>query len=88
MVMREKAQIHIYNASGEYAASCVHFEDAAGFVAFLGSGSTVRVRARIVWREGQESQSASESYDFAANEMHLRTLAHSLPSKTDRHPKD
>jgi hypothetical protein len=83
MPMREKAQIHLYNASGEYAASCVHFEDAAGFVALLGEGATVRIKARIVWREGHESQLASESYDFAANEMYLRTL----PPKTDPHPK-
>ncbi len=51
-------------------------EDAAAMVAILGHGSTVRYDHRlIVWTEGSEEFSASESYDRAGEVMEQRRYA-------------
>lgn len=54
----------VYSASQEYRATCKYPEDAAVLVASLGNGATIRYGyAHIVWIEGYEPFSASESYD-------------------------
>ena len=63
------AWIKIYSSDGLYRASCVHTDDAAILCAVLGDGTTARnghAKRHIIWTEGVESQSAAESYDFAA----------------------
>ena len=58
----------IYDKDGEKRAADVYvFEDAAMFVSCLGAGATVRDgRTTILWIEGEERQSAVDSYDEAA----------------------
>lgn len=57
----------IYDQQGELRARTAFPEDAGMFVALLGDGATIRYRSRgIVWTEGKEKRSASESYDFVA----------------------
>lgn len=51
-------------------ATCRHAEDAAAMVAII--GGFVRYRRIIAWDEGNESISAAESYDQAAEVMHRR----------------
>lgn len=66
--------INVYDDQGkERASGFVYYEDAAAFVAFLGSGATVRIGENIVvWHEGHEDESAAESYDGAALIMEAR----------------
>lgn len=59
----------IYNPQGGYVAACKYPEEAAMLTACLGNGTTIRnghEKRHIVWHEGQETQSASESYDYVA----------------------
>ena len=59
----------VYDAQGQYEAACKHAEVAAGVVALLGDGATIRDGHRvadIMWTEGAEEMSAGESYDRAA----------------------
>ena len=54
--------------NGEYVASCKYAEDAAMMIA-LSNGGDIRDgrnALKIVWREGSEDFSASESPDMAA----------------------
>jgi len=54
----------LYTTHNEYVAACKYLEDAAVLVAFLGDGATIRAGHRaVLWTEGAETQSASESYD-------------------------
>lgn len=65
----------IYDADGVYQASCKEAEAAAALVASIYSGGTVRFdhsKKSIVWTEGSEDFSASESYDGAAMVMFER----------------
>lgn len=62
----------IFNASHEMIGSTMHAEDAAALVAMHTDGYVKWNHAVIVWREGRESQPASESYDFAAGCMLAR----------------
>lgn len=62
----------VHNEDGEHVASFMHSEDSASFIALLGDGATIRVGPLVVWREGRESQPASESYDFVAGVVHDR----------------
>lgn len=63
----------VFTADNEYVASFKHLEDAAQFVAFRGSGSTVRLGHSIkLWTEGSEEFSADESFDNAAEIMRRR----------------
>ena len=54
--------------NGEYVASCKYPSDAAVLVSAFGEGAQIRVgHNQIVWNEGHEDQSASESYDYVAD---------------------
>lgn len=69
MAKKPVAWIKIYNPSGEYRASCVDYTDAAALCALYGDGAEARnghAKKNAIWREGEEAQSAGESYDFAA----------------------
>lgn len=59
----------IYNASNEYVACIKYLEDCAAMVSILGDGATIRYghnKKGILWTEGNETQSAGESYDHTA----------------------
>ena len=61
----------------EYVGCMKDAEDAAAMVAILGAGATVRwYHSLIVWTEGEETQSAAESYDAAAEVMSERVRKH------------
>lgn len=69
------AWLKIYDARGQYRASFVDYSDAAAFVAILGKDANVRNghgQTRVIWLEGHEEFSASESYDRATEVMHER----------------
>lgn len=58
----------VYDRHGEYVAATKRLEEAAVLVAFLGDDSTIREGHKFVlWTEGKEHISASESYDEVAN---------------------
>lgn len=60
----------VYGKSHGYVASCKYPSDAACLVGLYGAGSTVKYdHAKVLWREGKEEISASESYDIAADTM-------------------
>lgn len=48
---------------GEYRGATKYAEDAAALAGGTGKGSIIKYGGRIVWREGKEEFSASESYD-------------------------
>lgn len=65
----------VYDARGNFLASCVHPEAAAAVVAIEGTGATIRNGHAVrnaIWREGQEVQGAAESYDFVAQTIYAR----------------
>jgi hypothetical protein len=65
----------VYSSSGEYRAAVRYVEDAAVLVVALGAGATIRHGHNvkdIVWREGDETQSASESYDVVRQTVEAR----------------
>lgn len=56
---------------GEYVAACKYAEDAA----LLATTDDAEIRlghSRVIWREGAEEISASDSFDRAAEIMHAR----------------
>jgi hypothetical protein len=64
--MAGSPRFKVYNPQGEYVASCKHVEDAAMLVGNYGEGAKIRDGMngkRVVWHEGKESVSASDSYD-------------------------
>lgn len=72
------AWMKVYDACGNYLASCVEPEGAAALVALSGEGATIRnghAKKNAVWVEGSEAQTAAESYDFVAITIHDRTTA-------------
>ncbi len=76
----------IYNEDREYVGATRFAEDAAALVAVLGDGTRIssqppvnhRKGSRydwkkfVVWLEGSETQSASESYDHVAEVVQQR----------------
>lgn len=65
----------IYNAAGDVRGRTVYAEDAALMVAALGDGAFIVLDGRlsqVLWREGSETQSAAESYDYADEVMRER----------------
>ena len=68
--------LKVYNAQGKYIASCKYLEDAAILVGFNGKGSKVLKghNGKALWHEGFESQSASDSFDEAAQVMRDRWI--------------
>ena len=79
--MASSPRFKVYDAEGRYQAACHEAEAAACLVELYGDGSTVRDRHRlIVWREGQEEQSAAGSWDYAAQVMLTRAITHHFNS--------
>lgn len=64
--------LKIFNPQGEYVASCKMYEDAAMLVGNYGPGAKIKYGAILVWTEGQEEFSASESFDGAREIMVAR----------------
>ena len=66
--MAASPKFKIYDAAGQYQASCHEPEAAAVLVSFYGEGSTIRdghPNKCIVWTEGKDGE-AGESYDHVA----------------------
>lgn len=64
--LKPVAWMKIYDRNGQYRASFVDCTEAASFVAILGDGANVRNghgQKNVIWFEGREEFSASESYD-------------------------
>lgn len=71
--MAATPQLKIYNPQGEYVAACKYFEDAAILVGGYGEGASIRLgHGRVIWREGSEEFSASDSADGAREVMLAR----------------
>lgn len=73
------AWMKVYDAAGNYKASCVDYAEAAVLVAFLGDGSQVRNghgKKNVIWHEGHEDQRAADSYDHATAVMDERMTTH------------
>lgn len=70
--MGASPQYKITNPQGEYVAACKYSEDAAALVALYGDGAKILHQGKIVWREGKERVSASESYDFVRDTVLTR----------------
>jgi hypothetical protein len=65
----------VYDAQGNYQAATKQIEAAAALMGFYGDGATIRYAhaARcIVWTEGAEEVSATESYDIVAETAYER----------------
>lgn len=64
---------HVYDEDGDLRAIFAFPEEAACLIAMLGDGSNIRFgHVQVVWVEGQEEQSAEESYDYAADTCYGR----------------
>ncbi len=73
----------VYDDEHKWRATCLHVEEAARLVAFLGEGATIRVkrdcwvegmkvdRYPVCWTEGADGE-AHESYDAVAELVHRR----------------
>lgn len=64
--MASSPKYKIYSAGNEYMGCVKHLEDAARL---MSDGCTIRyghTKACILWTEGEESQSAGESFDHVA----------------------
>ena len=72
----------IYSEGGVFEAQAKNAEVAAAIVALLGGVIKYGSSRIIVWREGSETVSASESYDEAAEIMWARIIA-KYPNKAD-----
>lgn len=70
----------VYNPEGDHVAYCKYAEDAAALVAFYGNGASISHSSASakLWREGKESQPASESFDHVACIVHDRLRARQL----------
>lgn len=79
--MAASPRFKVYSASGEYIGCAKYAEEAAALVALRGDGATVRLdHKHVVWTEGQEDQSAGESYDYAAGVMYERQAVYEYRS--------
>lgn len=68
--MAASPPLKVFDYSGEYVASCKHFEDAALLVGNHGDGACVKwERAWTLWTEGSEDFPACDSIDSAAAVM-------------------
>ena len=63
----------VKDSEGECIARTAGAEEAAMLVSCLGEGYIVTANGLLGWEEGKEKQSASESYDFAAEIINRRT---------------
>lgn len=64
--------LYIVSQCKRQLAAFVDSEDAAGFVALLGENGSVACNGRLVWAEGRETTSASDSYEAAGEIMTIR----------------
>jgi hypothetical protein len=72
------AWMKIYTAQGDYVASCVDTGCAAALMSMLGDGATIRnghTLKHTLWREGSETHSAAESYDYVTARIAELTTA-------------
>ena len=75
--MAATPKFKVFDKRSIYLAACKRPEEAAVLVAFLGDGATIRdghSTKDIVWLEGMEHQSASESYDYVATIIQERVM--------------
>lgn len=72
--MAASPRFKVYDQHNRYQAACHEVEAAAAIVGNIyGDGSTIRDgHKRIVWTEGSEEESASNSYDFVARTVRSR----------------
>ena len=68
----ESIPFHVYDQCNELIAAFKTPEDAAMLLGCLGSGYFIRHNGKNVWCEGQEDQSAAESYDHVAETVYER----------------
>jgi len=76
MSLKPVAWMKVYTPAGHYVASCNDESAAAVLMAFYGDGAEIRnghAKKNAIWREGNESQAAGESYDFVVSTIHERT---------------
>ena len=67
----------VYDCENEYQAACKEPEAAAFLMGLYGDGATIRYGHRlVVWREGQETQPAHESWDLVVNTAYIRATLH------------
>lgn len=86
MAAKPVAWMKIYTPCGRYIASCNDAAAAAVLMAFYGNGAEIRnghATKNAIWREGKESQSAAESYDFVTNVIYDRTHHTPMPDGTE-----
>jgi len=62
----------VYTADGEYVATCKFAEDAAAVVASYEGGTIRDGHRKVVWHEGDESDTAGNSYDAVAQTIYRR----------------
>jgi hypothetical protein len=68
----------IYGPEGGFQASCVDIAAAAALMSFYGNGAEIRnghAKKNAVWREGSETQTAGESYDFVVETVQDRVFS-------------
>ena len=71
--MASTPRFKVYDADGVYQAATKRPEEAAAVIVLLGEGATIRAgHTQVVWHEGKEEQTASESYDFVASTVYKR----------------
>ena len=66
----------VHDQMDQPIAGSIGPEECAMLVACLGDGYSIVAKNRKVWREGEESQPASESYDFVADTVFARERQH------------
>jgi len=71
-------------ARGELMGAVAYAEDAAALVAVMGDGAKIVTSAGTVWREGEESQPAGESYDYVAQVIEERAKGRIPPKVQTR----
>ena len=71
--MAASPQLKVFDAQGRYCAACHYFEDAAMLVGGHGDGAVIKWgHGAVIWREGLEAISASDSFDEARITMEER----------------
>lgn len=70
--MIKHLRYNVYTPQGRLVAKCLLPGDAAAIVAAYGEGSTIRKGRKIYWTEGEEDESAGDSYDTVAMIVYRR----------------
>lgn len=87
MSKKPVAWMKIYDAAGNYVASCVEAEAGAALMAMYGEGAEIRnghAKKNAIWREGFEAQPAGDSYDFVALVCKERTAPVDTPLSAEQ----